>query len=168
MAVKVHLATTPLLNPRSIDTLIDTSPRKYLPNRNILIIPRRTHRVLSKICKTFCEHLPPRRKETTACLIARETCSLADSIPSERRGNSKAHSVDENGRRNSWLITTCARCGRRHTAGECQWKSISPIVPTMIVVPRVSAGNDDRFLMKRTTHSIPRKESLETGHGLDG
>lgn len=30
--------------------------------------------------------------------------------------------------------------------------------PTMIVVPRVlgvSAGNDDRFLMKRTAHSIP-------------
>lgn len=80
MAVKVHLATTPLLNPRSIDTLIDTSPRKYLPKRNILI-PRRTHRVLSKICKTFYEHLPPRRKETTACLIARETCSLAYSIP---------------------------------------------------------------------------------------
>lgn len=166
MAVKVHLATTPLLNPRSIDTLIDTSPRKYLPKRNILIIPRRTHGFIENLQNILRTSSPsPGRNDGVSYRPWNVFSRLFDS---EWRGNSKAHSVDENGRRNSWLITTCARCGRRHTAGECQWKSISPIVPTMIVVPRVSAGNDDRFLMKRTTHSIPRKESLETGHGLDG
>ena len=62
------------------------------------------------------------------------------------------NTVDENGRRNSSLITTCARCGRRHRRrmsvkvylGDRSYDDCRPTC---------SCQNDNRFLMKQTAHS---------------
>lgn len=66
--------------------------------------------------------------------------------------------IDENERRNSSLITTCTRCGRRHRRrmsvkvylGDRSYDDCRPTC---------SRRHDNRFLMKRTTHSIPTRDS---------
>lgn len=75
--------------------------------------------------RSLCEKEPRhasliRRKPTTRVIVV---------------GNN----VDENGRRNSSLITTCAGCGRRHRE-RMSVKVYPTIVPTMIVVPRGLTG----------------------------
>lgn len=125
MAVKDHLAAS----KSSIDRY--SSNRHSITHREISIpskrnILNRPVENLQNVLRTSASS--PRGNGVAWRVIGRETRFLADSIPSVRRGRGGGSRsskptrwiVDENGRRNSWLITTCARCGRRHTAGECQ------------------------------------------------
>ena len=128
MAVKVHLAAS----KSSIDRY--SSNRHSITHREISIPPKRN---ILNILNCHVENLQNVLRTSASSsrgngvawrVIGRETRFLADSILSVRRGRGGGSRsskptrwiVDENGRRNSWLITTCARCGRRHTAGECQ------------------------------------------------